>query len=94
MMTTSVIVGITRQGRFSEKPAQWILELLHKRKGTEASRSPRLPDALLRSARAPGHAGPPDGMSRLSAIASVSMYRRSSRWLRPKTLTTKRGGQE
>jgi hypothetical protein len=24
MMTMSVIVGSTRQGRFSEKPAQWI----------------------------------------------------------------------
>jgi hypothetical protein len=24
MMTISVIVGSTRQGRFSEKPAQWI----------------------------------------------------------------------
>jgi NAD(P)H-dependent FMN reductase len=25
MITVSVIVGSTRQGRFSEKPAQWIL---------------------------------------------------------------------
>ena len=25
MMTFSVIIGSTRQGRFSEKPAQWIL---------------------------------------------------------------------
>jgi NAD(P)H-dependent FMN reductase len=31
MMTISVIVGSTRQGRFSEKPAQWILQQLHKR---------------------------------------------------------------
>jgi hypothetical protein len=36
MMTISVIVGSTRQGRFSEKPAQWILEQLRKREGIEA----------------------------------------------------------
>jgi NAD(P)H-dependent FMN reductase len=36
MMTISVIVGSTRQGRFSEKPAQWILHQLHKREGIEA----------------------------------------------------------
>ena len=36
MMTISVIVGSTRQGRFSEKPAQWILQLLHKREGIKA----------------------------------------------------------
>ena len=36
MMKTSVIVGSTRQGRFSEKPAQWILQQLHKREGIEA----------------------------------------------------------
>jgi NAD(P)H-dependent FMN reductase len=36
MMTISVIVGSTRQGRFSEKPAQWILDQLHKREGIEA----------------------------------------------------------
>src|ERR1700680_4212379 len=35
MMTISVIVGSTRQGRFSEKPAQWILQQLHKREGIE-----------------------------------------------------------
>ena len=29
MMNISVIVGSTRQGRFSEKPAQWILQQLH-----------------------------------------------------------------
>ena len=34
-MTISVIVGSTRQGRFSEKPAQWILHQLHKREGIE-----------------------------------------------------------
>ncbi len=61
MMTISVIVGSTRQGRFSEKPAQWILQQLHKREGIEgaASRSPRLPDAFLRSAHAAGDAGAP-----------------------------------
>ena len=36
MMTISVIVGSTRQGRFSEKPAQWILHQLRKREGIEA----------------------------------------------------------
>ncbi len=35
-MTISVIIGSTRQGRFSEKPAQWILQQLHKREGIEA----------------------------------------------------------
>src|SRR5437016_10583428 len=35
-MTISVIVGSTRQGRFSEKPAQWILHQLHLREGIEA----------------------------------------------------------
>src|SRR5438094_4808851 len=34
-MTNSVIVGSTRQGRFYEKPAQWILEHLRKREGIE-----------------------------------------------------------
>jgi NAD(P)H-dependent FMN reductase len=36
MMTISVIVGSTRQGRFSEKPADWILRQLHKREGIES----------------------------------------------------------
>ena len=37
-MTTiiSVIVGSTRQGRFSEKPAQWILQHLQRRDDIEA----------------------------------------------------------
>src|SRR5246127_3019981 len=35
-MTISVIIGSTRQGRFSEKPAQWILHQLQKRDGIEA----------------------------------------------------------
>ena len=35
MMRISVIAGSTRQGRFSEKPAQWILEQLRKREGIE-----------------------------------------------------------
>ena len=35
-MTISVIVGSTRQGRFSEKPARWILHELQKREGIEA----------------------------------------------------------
>jgi NAD(P)H-dependent FMN reductase len=32
----SVIVGSTREGRFSEKPAQWILQQLQNREGIEA----------------------------------------------------------
>jgi NAD(P)H-dependent FMN reductase len=36
MTTISVIVGSTRQGRFSEKPAQWILQHLRNREGIEA----------------------------------------------------------
>jgi NAD(P)H-dependent FMN reductase len=36
MITISVIVGSTRQGRFSEKPAQWIFQHLKKRDGIEA----------------------------------------------------------
>jgi NAD(P)H-dependent FMN reductase len=36
MTTISVIVGSTRQGRFSEKPARWILQHLQKRDGIEA----------------------------------------------------------
>src|SRR5260370_16544646 len=36
MTVISVIVGSTRQGRFSEKPARWILQHLNKRAGVEA----------------------------------------------------------
>jgi NAD(P)H-dependent FMN reductase len=36
MTIISVIVGSTRQGRFSDKPAQWILRQLQKRDGIEA----------------------------------------------------------
>jgi NAD(P)H-dependent FMN reductase len=36
MMIISVISGSTRQGRFSEKPAQWIHQHLRKRKEIEA----------------------------------------------------------
>ena len=36
MIAISVIVGSTRQGRFAEKPAQWILQHLGKRVGIEA----------------------------------------------------------
>lgn len=36
MTVISVIVGSTRKGRFSEKPAQWILERLRKREGVDA----------------------------------------------------------
>jgi NAD(P)H-dependent FMN reductase len=36
MTEISVIVGSTRQGRFSEKPAHWILHHLKKREGVQA----------------------------------------------------------
>ena len=36
MTTISVIVGSTRQGRFSEKPARWILQRLMQRQGLHA----------------------------------------------------------
>jgi len=36
VMKLPVIVGSTRQGRFSEKPAQWIFQQLQKREGIEA----------------------------------------------------------
>src|SRR5258705_3251646 len=36
MTVISVIVGSTRDGRFSEKPARWILEHLKKRDGVDA----------------------------------------------------------
>ena len=36
MTAISVIVGSTREGRFSEKPAKWILHHLKKRDGVDA----------------------------------------------------------
>jgi NAD(P)H-dependent FMN reductase len=36
MTVISVIVGSTREGRFSEKPAKWILQHLSKREGVDA----------------------------------------------------------
>src|SRR5712692_7811859 len=36
MTVISVIVGSTREGRFSEKPGKWILEHLQRRAGVEA----------------------------------------------------------
>jgi len=36
MAVISVIVGSTREGRFSEKPAQWILQHLKRRAGVDA----------------------------------------------------------
>ena len=55
MTVISVIVGSTRQGRFSEKPAQWIPRA-NRRKSRQrrraAARPPGLSNALLRPARA------------------------------------------
>ena len=36
MTIISVIVGSTRENRFSEKPAKWILQHLKKREGIDA----------------------------------------------------------
>ena len=36
MTTISVIIGSTREGRFSDKPAQWILQHLKQRDGVDA----------------------------------------------------------
>jgi NAD(P)H-dependent FMN reductase len=36
MATISVIVGSTREGRFSEKPAKWIFQYLRKREAVDA----------------------------------------------------------
>jgi NAD(P)H-dependent FMN reductase len=36
MTVISVIVGSTREGRFSDKPAKWILQHLKKREGVDA----------------------------------------------------------
>src|ERR1700730_16384340 len=36
MPIISVIVGSTREGRFSEMPARWILQQLKKREGVDA----------------------------------------------------------
>ena len=61
MTVISVIVGSTRQGRFSEKPAQWIFQRLEesRRRRRAAARSAGLSNALLRSACAARHAGSP-----------------------------------
>ena len=61
MTVISVIVGSTRQGRFSEKPAQWIFQRPQesRRRRRAAARSQGLSNALLRPARAARHAGPP-----------------------------------
>jgi len=36
MTVISVIVGSTRECRFSEKPAKWVLQHLKKRRGVDA----------------------------------------------------------
>ena len=53
MTVISVIVGSTREGRFSEKPAKWILHHLKKRDGVDASSSSPLNTTtdLLRCSR-------------------------------------------
>ena len=49
MTVISVIVGSTREGRFSEKPAKWILQHLKKPDGVDA-RLYFSPDARLGAA--------------------------------------------
>ena len=36
MICIKIIIGSTREGRFSEKPAQWIFEMLKSKEGVEA----------------------------------------------------------
>jgi len=59
LITISVIVGSTRQGRFSEKPAQWILSISRAR-GIEARlldlRDFPMPFLTRPSRRTPGRA--------------------------------------
>jgi NAD(P)H-dependent FMN reductase len=61
MTVISVIVGSTREGRFSERPAKWILQHLKKREGVDA----RLldlrdfPMPFFDQPAPPGHAGSP-----------------------------------
>jgi hypothetical protein len=89
MMTISVIVDSTRQGRFSEKPAQWILQQLHKREGIEG----RLLD--LRDFPAPrAMPGRPTECHGAEPLPLSQGTGRPHFGLRPKTLTTTRGGQE
>jgi NAD(P)H-dependent FMN reductase len=61
MTVISVVVGSTRQGRFSEKPAHWIFQRVKSRGGVDARlldlRDP--PNAFLRPAAAARHAGSP-----------------------------------
>jgi NAD(P)H-dependent FMN reductase len=45
MTVISVIVGSTRECRFSEKPAKWVLQHLKKRRGVDA----RLLDQLAQN---------------------------------------------
>ena len=40
MTVISVIVGSTREGRFSEKPAKWFFRYLQKRKGVDELEAP------------------------------------------------------
>ena len=65
MTVISVIVGSTREGRFGEKPAQWILQHLMKREPPLVKVLPRLPGTkearyahLLSGDTKPSQAGP------------------------------------
>ena len=93
MTTISVIVGSIRQGRFSEKPAQLILQQMHKREGIEGQLldlrdfpmpffdQPAPPSMPGRTTEC--HGSPPLPLSQCTGRPYVG--------LRPKTLTTTRG---
>ena len=53
MTVISVIVGSTREGRFSEKPAKWILQQLKKRDDVDARLQPRLAAPSTRQYKSP-----------------------------------------
>jgi hypothetical protein len=88
-MTISVIIGSTRQGRFSEKPAQWIFQQFRKREGIEArlSRPPRFSHAFLRPADAASDARAADLRTRRCEKIDLSIANNASE---PKTCRTRK----
>jgi hypothetical protein len=96
MMTISVIVGSTRQRRFSEKAAQWILHQLHKREGIEGQLLD-LRDFPMPFFDQPTPPAMPGRTTACHGSAPLPLSQCTGRpyvGLRPKTLTTTRGGQE
>jgi hypothetical protein len=96
MMTISAIVDSTRQGRFSEKPAQWILQQLHKREGIKG-RLLDLRDFPMPFFDQPAPRAMPGRPTECHGAEPLPLSQGTGRphvGLRPKTLTTTRGGQE